>query len=78
MTRWARLVDNRQYFRKSGLALFAFALVVAFTGVKVPAAAVFGLLAMQCFMAQSFTEQLVIAQERIDMKRIARGEDPEQ
>lgn len=77
MSKWARLVENRQYFRKNGLALFTFALVVAFTDTKVPAAAVFGLLAMQCFMAQSFTGQLVAMQERLDMKRIARGEDPE-
>ncbi len=78
MSRWARLVENRQYFRRSGLVLFTFALVVLLTDMKVPAAAVFGLLAMQCFMAQSFTDQLVAAQERIDMKRLARGKDPEQ
>ncbi len=77
MSRWARLADDRQYFRKSGLALFAFALVTSFTDTKVPGAAVFALLAMQCFMAQSFVGQMIALQARIDMKRVARGEEPE-
>lgn len=78
MTRWARLVETRSWFHKMGLALFAVGIVAMFIPVKVPGAVIFGLLAMQCFTAQSFLAQLVDAQAKIDMKRIARGEDPEQ
>lgn len=77
MSRWARLVEQRQYFRNSGLALFVFALLTTFTDMKVPGAVVFALLGMQCFLAQSFTAQFIAMQSRIDMKRLARGEDPE-
>lgn len=81
MSKWDRFRDNRDWFRSTGVALFLLAVVALLTEpwhqLRTPGGVVFALLGQQCFMARSFFGRLADLQSRIDMKRVARGQDPE-
>lgn len=75
MSQWDRLIEQRAWFRKLGLVLFGLGIILSvaqpWIGVQVPVAVVFGLLAMQCFMAYNFSSRLANMQAALDMKQLA-------
>lgn len=79
MSAWERFGDLQQWSIRTAKPLWAFAILTAVFAhhIKVPGAVVFALLAMQCHLVHNFAAQLKAMQARIDMKRIAQGEDPE-
>lgn len=74
---WDTIVATRAYAFKLGCFMFALAVIVSFTTIKVPAATLFTLFGMWGFSAHQILGQLANMQARLDMKRIARGELPE-
>lgn len=82
MSRWEAMAENRRWFGKMGVGLFGVAALSTLPTLwgqelTVPAAALLAVLGSQCFMAHQFLERMLDMQARIDMKRVARGEDPE-